>query len=67
MTKYEQALCDVWNKLDDTEEINEALLTLQELEEKFYNIGCELSNIPYLDNECKLKTLEIIQRIYYGE
>lgn len=41
--------------------------TLQELINKWTELGCELSNLPFLDDECKLKTIKFIERIYYGK
>lgn len=40
------------------------LETLNNLINKMEKIGLELNNTHFMDNDCKLKTLEIIERIF---
>ena len=50
--------------LESLDMILSAIKKLEKLEEVFYKIGCELSNINFLDDDCKIMTLERIRSIY---
>lgn len=65
MNKYYKALEIVGNRLSYTPtQFDEAMQTLNNLIIKMEKIGLELNNTHFMDNDCKLKTLEIIERIF---
>lgn len=77
MNKYYEALdslyksigwWDYYNDCARSESFNKnadsAKETLLSLIHKMEKIGLELNNTHFMDNDCKLKTLEMIERIF---
>lgn len=65
MNKYYEALHRITNdSLYTPATIEEAKKTILNLIYKMEKIGLELNNTHFMDNDCKLKTLEIIERIF---
>lgn len=68
MNKYYEALNYVRNEIEascwEGNEIYKRLDTLLSLIHKMEKIGLELNNSHFMDNDCKLKELEMIERIF---